>query len=238
MKFALLLLSFALPLSVAADPAPIAGVLVQDSNGFLQFTHKPGQDAETYRMLENQQRLQDSGNRNPTDYQNHISSGQARAAQMVEMLKDEEMQKALRKVTFQGKQILQENPDLKNPLTIVAGAFALWAGRTIRIFHSDHIKLSTRLEGRARTGDFNLESPFFNGRLSFSGNDGLNVSMNRSIASINTNAAFAYSVKQQSFSGQISHPLAPNLDLSFGAVQLQQTNQTDGQAKLEYRLSF
>lgn len=229
---------FAANLAWAASPTPTPGILLQDPNGFLQFSHKPGEEAETYRMLEDQNRLQDSGSRNPIALQANISSGQARAQQMVDMLKDQEMQKALKKVTLQGKQMLQENPDLKNPVTIVAGAFSLWAGRTVKLIKEEKFKLMTHFEGRSRTGDFSMESPLLSGKFAFTGADGFSVSMNRSISSLNTMAAFVYSAKQQSFTGQLVHPLMQNLDLTFGASQLQQTNQTDGQAKLEYRLSF
>ncbi len=238
MKFGLLLLILWGIEGWAQKPSPARGVLVQDQNGFLQFTQRPGEDVDTLRMIEQQNRLQDSGNRNPISYQNPIANGQARAMQMVDMLRDQEMQKALRKVTLQGKQMLQENPDMKNPLTIIAGAFSLWTGRTLKLIRGDKFKLATRLEARSRSGDFSMESPLLNGKLSFSGLDGFTVSVNRSIASTGTQAGMVYNAKQQSITGQLTHPLTNNIDFSFGAVQLQQTNQTDGQAKLEYRLSF
>ena len=154
------------------------------------------------------------------------------------MAKDQEMQKALKKVTIQGRQMLQENPSMRNPITIIAGAFSLWTGRTLKLIRGDSFKLATRLEARTRSGDFSMESPLMNGKLAFSSSDGFTLSLNRSIASTGTTAAMVYSAKQQTFTGQLTHPLTGNIGLTFGAVQTSQSNQTDGQAKLEYRLSF
>ena len=238
MRIVLLFLQLYGSYAIAASPSPTPGNLLQDPNGFLIFNHKPGDEVETYRMLDEQNKVQDAGSRNPIAIQGNITSGQARAMQMIEILKDQEMQKALKKVTLQGKQMLQESPEMRNPVTIIAGAFSLWTGRTLKLIRGENFKLATRLEARSRSGDFSMESPILNGKLAFSSSDGFTLSLNRSIASTGTTAAMVYSAKQQMFTGQLTHPLTGNIGLSFGAVQTPQSNQTDGQAKLEYRLSF
>lgn len=83
-----------------------------------------------------------------------------------------------------------------------------------------------------------MESPLLNGRLRYSGGDGVDISMNRSISSIDTNAELNYNMNNQSFSTNLRHRLAPNLDLKFGATQAPQSTQTDGRAAFEYRLDF
>ena len=206
-------------------------------NGFLQFNYEPGRTADTLRMIDQQNRAMEAGDRSAKAMQDSISSNRSRAQDMVNLIKDEELQKALVKVTSRGKQVLTENPELKSPMGVIAGAVSLWYGRSIKLIKGDDFKLSTRLEARGRNGEFSMESPLLNGTLHYGVGD-LNISVNRRISSIDTSAELHYNMSNQSFNTQLRHSLAPNLDLTFGASQVPDTRQTDGRAGFEYRLDF
>jgi hypothetical protein len=221
-----------------ATPSPsAAGQNRNAQNGFLQFNYGPGRTADTLRMIDIQNREMEAGDRSRQTLQDNLSSNRSRAQDMVNMLKDEEMQKALVKVTARGKQVLTENPEIKSPMGIIAGAMSLWYGRSIKLIKGETFKLSSRLEIRGRNGEFSMESPLFNGTLHYGVGD-LNISVNRRISSIDTSAELYYNMNNQSFNTQLRHSLAPNLDLTFGASQIPDTRQTDGRAGFEYRLDF
>jgi hypothetical protein len=192
---------------------------------------------ETRLMLDQQNRRAAEGS-NPLYNQNSLQTGQARAEQMAEMIKTEEMEKALIKVTERGQSTLRENPSLKTPLGVIAGAMGLWMGNTVRLFKGDELKITSRIEGRNRSSEFNMESPLLNGRFRFSADQGFEVHMNRAISSINSRAELNYNIKNQTFSTSIRKRIAPNLDFSFGAAQFQQHSPTDGNARLEYQFNF
>jgi hypothetical protein len=219
----------------ASSPTPTPSL---DESQFLHFNAKSGDDAQTYRMLDDQNRLIDSGSHGMLNLQDSITSGHARAKQMVDLLMDQELQNSFSKLNARGREMLKENPEMKNPVTIVAGAVALWVGKTVRLLKDDTFKIETRLAARDRAGEFAMESPLLNGKLSFTAGDGVSMSMNRTIASINSRAEMNYRLRDQVFTGQLVHPLTNHLDLSFGAGQVQQSNQTDGRAALMYNLNF
>ena len=206
--------------------------------GILSVSKKPGGEIDTYRLIDEQNRNIESRGHSNFDIQNNVASGQNRAQSMVNLLKDQKLQSVFSKLNDKGKQFLQDNPELRNPAAIVTGAASLWIGRTLKLFQNDDLKLSTHVEGRTRSGDFSWESPILNGKLAFTQADGMNMKVNRKITSINTQAEMNYNPKDQIMSGQLSHPLIPNLDLTFGTTQYQQTNQTDGRAALRYNLNF
>lgn len=207
-------------------------------SGISVFRNPNGQQQDTNMMIDRQTLEQERGANSSLDNQNSIQSGQDRAGQMVEMLKTEEMQNALQKVTKKGKQALQEDPSLRTPIGVVAGAVGLWVGRTIKLIKDDRFTLSSRVEGRARTGEFSMQSPFLNGSFKLSADQGVEINMNRTISSIDARAEFNYNIRNQSFSTTIRHRIAPNLDFSFGASQVPQSSVTDGNARIEYRLDF
>jgi hypothetical protein len=190
------------------------------------------------RMIDQLNRESEAGDHSPNTQQEHLAISRSRAQQMVDLIKDEEMQKALVKVTARGNQILEENPEMKSPLGVLAGAAALWYGKTIGILKGDTYKAWTRVEARGRSGEVWLQSPILDGKMRFSGDDGMSISMNRSISSINSQAELNYNVQSQSFSTQLHHQLAPNLDFSFGASKAPSAIQTDGRATLQYHLDF
>ena len=188
-------------------------------------------------MLDQQSRQTEAGH-NSLSTQGSIQSGTDRAGQMVEMLKTEEMQKALQKVTNKGKQALQEDPTLKTPIGVIAGAFGLWVGNTMKLFRGDDIYLSTRVEGRSRSSEFSMESPFLNGKFRYSADNGIDIYMNRTISSIGSQAEFNYNLQNRVFSTSIRKSIVPNLDFTFGASQIPDTSVTDGNARIEYRFNF
>lgn len=194
-------------------------------------------DQETRLLLDQQSREMESGQTSLSG-QEQIKTGKERAAQMVEMLKKSEMEKALKTVTRKGKQALQEDPSLRTPLGVLAGAVGLWVGKSVKFMTGDFLALSTRIEGRNRAGEFMMESPFLNGRFRFSAGEGVDIHVNRRIASIDTQAEANYNLRNRSFSGNIRKSLSPGLDLTFGASQLPNSDVTDGNARIEYRLDF
>lgn len=225
--------------SLSATPkTDVAGTLVEDPNSLLHFKKKDGADVDTIRMIDAQNKITETGNHNTIALQGSILTGQAKAQEMVNALKGEELQKAMAQVTPRGKQMLQENPELKNPVMIIGGAFALWAGNTLRIIKEENFKINTYVQAKNRIGEFQMESPLFNGKLQFNDTDGVQVNMNRSISSIDSKANFSYSEKQQTVGGSLSHMLMPHVNLSVGTTQNNATNQIDQQAKIEYNLSF
>jgi|GEM_PF-1931908 len=216
----------------------LGGTLKSNSNGLLHFNYVSGRDSETLRMIDDQTRAVAAGDHGTQAQMDNLAIGRTRAQDMINLIKSEELQKALSKVTVKGKQLLQENQEIKNPLMLIAGAASLWYGKTIRLIKGEDFKLSTRIEARGRSGEFSMESPLLNGNLHYDGN-GLNISMNRTISSIDSKAELNYNVSNQSFSTNIRHQLAPNLDLTFGASQVPtQSKQTDGRATFEYRFDF
>ena len=231
-----LLLLLSISSAQASTPTPTPYYIEGDN--YLHFNAASGSDVQTLRMIDDQNRLMESGNGSMWSMQDAINNGNARAKQMVDLLKNQELQKAFVPLNAQGKQMLQENPDMKNPVAIVGGAVAFWIGRSVALIKEENFKLTTHVEARARFGEFAMESPILNGKLSYTGTDGINMKVNRKIDSISSTAEANYNATERIFSGQLVHPLIPHLDVTFGAAQLQQTNQTDGRASLQYNLSF
>lgn len=229
------LFSFA---SATPTPAPFVDSLDQDPNTLIKFKDRVGGDFATKQMIDQQSKTRDSGDHSTITRQKDLDAGQARAEQMVEALKSEELQRAFGQVTAVGNKRLEENPELKNPVAIVAGAFALWAGNTIRLVKKENFKLFSKIEGRNRSGEFRMESPLLNGKLNYNTNEGLQLNMSRQLKPIDSSAALTYNAKTQFVGGQLSHHLMDNVDLSVGSFQSTVTNQKDEQAKIEYRLSF
>ncbi|NDG84566.1 MAG: hypothetical protein EBX52_05945 [Proteobacteria bacterium] len=107
------------------------------------------------------------------------------------------------------------------------------------MFKSDSLQITSRIEGRAGRGEFNLQSPFLNSKILFQADSGLNLNVNRSIASINSTAELNYLSRTNSVSTQFSHPISSHLNFSIGSSQIPElNNQTDGHAKIEYQIHF
>jgi hypothetical protein len=232
-----LFLFLQLMLCARADQAELSPS-VAPSDPLFHFHVKSGEDAQTYRMIDNQNRIMDSGSRNAVSLQDSIVSGHARAKEMVDLLKNQELQHSFGQMSQRGKQMLQENSELKNPLSIIGGAVGLWIGRSVRLIKGDSFKLDTRVEGRARSGEFSMESPILNGKFSYRADGGLNMNLNRDIEPLAVKAEMNFNQHDQTLTGSLLHPLTPHLGLSFGATQYQQSNLTAGQASINYNLNF
>ncbi len=158
---------------------------------------------------------------------------------MTNLLKDEQLAIALEKITTRGKTILDQSQSLGGPASVLAGAAALWFGVTVRLIKTDLFRVSSRVDGRAGRGDFNLESPFLNSRVFYDGTSGLGLNVNRSLSTTRTMAELNYFSRSRSFSTQLRHPLTEHLNFSVGSSQIPElNNQTDGRAGIEYRLDF
>jgi hypothetical protein len=220
-------------------PGHYGGALTEDQAALFQFKAKPEAINETARMIDSHNQTLESGNHNPQHLLQNLVSGQNRAKEMVNALKTTEMQKALEAVTGRGTSLLEQNSGLKAPVSIISGIVSLWVGNTTKLFHSEFIKVNSHVEGKNRRGEFSMESPLLNGKVRFSGSEGVMVNMNRDLQPIDSHAELNYNAKTQSVSTQISHPLGPHLDFSVGSSQIpEMNNQTDGRAKIEYKISF
>jgi hypothetical protein len=226
------------PVSNPNAPAPYEGELIQDPNHILDPKVKINESNTTNNFIDQMERKIESGNSGVLDMQQDLILGQARAQQMVNILKDSELQQALVKVTARGKDVLADNPGIKGPGIVIAGAVSLWVGRTAQLIKGDVIKVDTRIEVRNRLGEFSMRSPLLDGKLQFSMNDGNSVSINRSISSIDSKAEFKYNLRYQTMTGEIHHTIIPHLDLNFGSAQIPLQNQTDGHAGLLYQFNF
>jgi hypothetical protein len=223
------------------EPTPYDGLGVavkDDPNGLLHFDKKSGADVETIRMIDAQSRVTDSGSRSVTALEDNIAIGHQRAIDMTMTLKNQEFQKALVQVTPKGKQLLQENPELQNPLTIIGGAVSLWAGYTVKLIKNENFKLATYIKGQDHAGEFQMESPLMNGKLQFNEIDGVALNVNRSISSIDSAASFNYSARAGTMGGALSHTLLPHVNLSVGTTQYNFTNQLDENARIDFQLDF
>ncbi len=225
------------PLPTAAPVDVLTEKLKEDPHSIWFFKKRQGEDVETIRMINSQDQLLNSGNSN-FKIQDSITGGQDRAKAMVQMLQNEELQKVLPRMTEKGNQMLRENPELQAPVGIIAGTFALWSGKTVKLIKGDNVKVATYIEAKSRSGDFRMESPLLNGKLQFNETDGVQLNVNRSISSIDSSASVIYSAKNQSVGGQVTHSLFPHLNLNYGTSQSTQTNQVDQRAWIDYQLRF
>jgi hypothetical protein len=217
----------------------LGGELVQETPALLRFTPNPAALEATEKMIQSREQMLSHGTRNTRELSQDLVASRARADQLVETLKNEQLQKALKKVTEEGKQFFQQHEGLKGPASVIAGAAAFWYGTTVNLFKSDSMKINTRIEGRAQRSEFSLESPLLNSRVVIGSSNGVELNLNRSIASLGTSAEMNYLGNTRSLSTQLRHPIAPNLNFTIGASQIpEMNNRTDGRAKLEYQIHF
>lgn len=168
----------------------------------------------------------------------NITIGRTRAEAMVRILQDQEMRKALNAVTEKGYELARENPELKSPAMVIAGAAALWVGRSVTLLRLQDARFSSRVSGRERSGSFSMESPILNGQFRFDQMNGAEVAVNRSVSSIDARAELSFNTKRQAVSTQVYHRIAPNLDLSVGASQNLINTQAEGTARIQYQIDF
>ncbi len=228
-----------------AEPTPspafdtYGGAILGNPNAMLAPKTHAAMKSETERFIDSQNRMYDRGSRSTADLAESLGTGEARARQVANLLKDEEFQKVLRRMTERGNTLLKENQGLKTPGAILYGAASMWFGASIRLFKGEAVKINARFEGRARKGEFTIESPLLNSKFVFQSESGLHVNLNRKIASLNSTAELNFMSKTQSLSTQVRHPLSNHLDLTIGSTQLPEfNNQTDTRAKIEYQFNF
>jgi hypothetical protein len=235
-------LCFSTPSHSAPTPTPaqeyLGGALTNEEGSLFKFS-KSAEKSETEKMVEAQQRILESGSRSSTDLGAGLILGKERAQTMMNTMQEEQFRKALARINARGSEILKQNEGIQAPIAIIAGAASFWFGATIRLFKGESLLLTTRVEGRNQKGEFSLQSPLLNSRLYFEGASGVNLNVNRSIASIHSTAEMNYSLRTQSLSTQIKHPIAPNLDFTVGTSQIPElNNRTDSRAKVEYQFNF
>jgi hypothetical protein len=243
--FILILALFAAPdLRAQPSPAPVdpatgTGILSSERDHLLDAMRKAVEKQETIRALEQQEQQYQYGNRNTNFQGQSLLLGQERANSMMRNLQDEQFRKALTRVTSRGKQLLEENKSFQTPVAIIAGAASFWFGATVRLFKGESFLVSSRFEGRARRAEFTLESPFLNSKVLIEGGNGINLNVNRSIASIHSSAEVNFSSRTNSISTEFRHSISPHLDFSIGASQIpEMNNRTDGRARIQYQFNF
>lgn len=205
--------------------------------GFLEFNHE-GKDQDTNLLLDQQNRKFESGDRSPETYQRSLLTSQQRAAQMVELLKNEQLQRAMSDLTEQGNLLLEENPELKSPLGIIAAAAGLWYGRAVRLLKVKEVRVFSSISARSREGNFSLQSPLLDGRLRYQSSGKMEVSINRTISSINTTAELNYNGIDGVQGARIYHRLAPNLDLTFGTHHNPTSRYHENSAGVNFHIDF
>jgi hypothetical protein len=196
----------------------------------------PGVTEQTHRMLDRQELARERGTQTLSEKQNIAATNNAHAMSMVEMIKSAEMNFAMNKIAVKGEKFLKDNEELQTPAGVVAGAFALWAGRSMRIMKNGEIEVFSAISLRDKSGNFNFKSPIVNGQLRFDQTQGLNVGVNRSLSSINTNAEINYNSAQNGFSGNILHQLLPNVSIGIGTGINQGVQENTG--RIQYHLDF
>ncbi len=223
----------------SVNPDSKSGTLQSDQDDLLEFKRRSEEKTATLRAIEEREQQQGLGAGNRNFQSGSLLFGRERAENLARSLQDEQFRRALTRVTTKGKQFLDENKSFRTPLAILAGAATFWFGATVRLFKGESILLTSRIEGRSRRAEFNLESPFLNSRLFIEGGTGFHLNVNRSIASINSTAEVNFSSRTSSFSTEFRHPLAPHLDFSIGASQIPElNNRTDGRARIQYQFEF
>jgi hypothetical protein len=230
-RFILKLIVFSLTLvcfrSWSAETIPLHSP-PPPAEGFLLYKNNPKEKDETIQILNKQDNPvsdMDSKNKN-------YESGKSRAQQMVIMLQNEELTKAFQKITNYGNKTLEENPEIKNPLGVIAGAASFWFGRTLNLIRGDQINISAKMEGRNQRSEFSMASPLLDGKFKYDPRDGFGLGINRNLIEINTEAGIQYNAKNNLLSTELRKKIAPHLDLSFGASKMDQNT------KIEYRLNF
>lgn len=198
------------------------------SEGFLQYKNSPAQANDNYQFISKQENTNSNMDSNIKNYE----SGRSRAQQMVALLQNKELTKAFQKITNSGNKTLDENPEIKSPLGILAGAASFWYGRTLKLIKGENLNITAKMEIRSQKSEFSMSSPLMNGKLKFDASEGIGIGFNRSIEELQTEAVVEYNSKSQIISTELRKKIAPNLDLSFGASKIDQNT------KIEYRINF
>jgi hypothetical protein len=170
---------------------------------------------------------------------NLANENRTRAERLMNIVRDQEFRRALEKVTPAAKKIWDENEEIHSPLTVIASGAAFWAGRTFRIVRKEYLNLTTRIEGRNKSAQFNWSSPIVNGELRFNGNEGnADMMVGRTISSIETSSQIHYNFTTQSIQGSIVQPITREFQFSIQAGQNNISGQTDAGARLQFRKEF
>lgn len=172
--------------------------------------------------------------------QSRVVDGNRTAAErLVSIVRDQEFKRALEKVTPAAKRLWDENQELHSPLTVLATGAAFWAGRTIRLVRKEYLNLTTHVEGRNRSAQFNWSSPIVNGELKFDGNAGnTDMMVGRKISSIDTSSQVHYNFTTQTVKGSIVQPITRDFQFSIQAGQDPFTKKTDTGAQIQFRRDF
>jgi hypothetical protein len=232
-KYALLLMilnAFMVTQSNAASvPVDLPTAPPPDASGGL-IELKKGKN--TAHPSEYELRHRESNMQNVSSNTTTYDSDRTKAIQMINLLQDEELSKAFKKVTETGKRTLQQNPGIKAPIYLISGAAGFWAGKTLDLLKQESFRFSARFEGRSRRSEFNMSSPLLNGQMRFDSNLGNQFILHRNFEMIRTETSLQYRFQDQVISTEIRYRVAPNIDMTFGASRIDQST------KLEYRFNF
>lgn len=198
------------------------------SPGILPLKTAKNFPTEAEQNLKNRESKPSSVSESAVEY----SQNKNRAQQMINLLQDEELSKAFKKITEGGNKTLRENPGIRAPLAIISGAAAFWAGKTMNLFQQESFRFSAKIEGRYRRSEFSMESPLLNGKMKFDNQSGVELGVTRRFEPFKTDAMLNYNVRNQSVTTEVRHKLAPNVDLTFGASRFDQNT------RIEYRFNF
>ena len=194
--------------------------------------------SKTFQLIQNQERLEETGASNSFQLQTKLSEGQQRAREISGMLQKHELETRGKEFSDRGTEILNDNPSTRPVAKVVGVGAAFWVGRKIPLAkNEDGFELSSRLEGRSRSGAIEMASRLMNGQLHFDPWSGVNLNVNREVSEIDSRAEVLFSFRSQLLSTSLTHILMPNLALSLGASDLLQAH-AEGNARLLYQLVF
>ncbi len=172
---------------------------------------------------------------------NHIDSvvmGRQHAENMVRLIQDRELQKALEKIMVRGKQTLLQNEGLHGTALVIAGATSLWVGRTIKLIRGKSFAVDQRIEGRNRAVGLNFRTSIFETQTRYQSGMGLSLQIGHTIPEIKSSFGISYNQLDQSTRGIFSHELFPHLNINFGAGRSPAQSGLEGNATLNYNIEF
>ena len=168
-----------------------------------------------------------------------IQQDESVARSRFETLVRSEIKRTEQKLNQRGMEILSSNPELYAPAAVIGVGAALWTGRSVPLTRSEDFTLSTRLEGRSRSGGIEWQTPYFvDGKFNVSNLNQYQVGLTRALSIINTQAELLYGLNNQAFSTRISHQFAKNFSLSVGSSRIANTSALDSNAGISYQRNF
>ena len=209
-----------------------AQALLEASRAISQNTVE---GANTYRLLDVEERNEESGATSTSVRMNDYARGNERAKVVMKLMEDSEL-KAKTKEFAPYADRLKNNPYVQKPAKIVGVGAAIWIGQSYTISSSDQFKLVSRVEGRNRLSALDLASPIANGQMRYISGSGFNFGVNRTLPLIDSRAEIRYGLNDHSITTQLSREIVHHLVFLVGASELPGAAVPEENASLSYSL--